>query len=42
MENKTKNIITRVTEKELNIIKNKASNIGLSISAYLRMLALKD
>lgn len=40
--NRDKNIVVRVTQKELNIIKDKSSEKGLSISAYLRMLALKD
>lgn len=40
--NKTKNVMVRVTEEEYNIIKAKAQKIGLSISAFLRMLALKN
>lgn len=42
MENKDKNIIVRVTINELELIKEKAFKLGLSISAYLRMLGLKD
>ena len=42
MENKDKNIVVRVTENELKIIKKKSSILGLSISAYMRMLALKE
>ena len=42
MENKDKNIIVRVTINELEFIKEKAFKLGLSISAYLRMLGLKE
>ena len=42
MKNKDKNIVVRVTKEELDIIKEKGNKIGLSISAYLRMLALKE
>lgn len=42
MKNKDKNIVVRVTKEELDIIKEKCNKIGLSISAYLRMLALKE
>mgnify|MGYP003586300951 CR=1 FL=1 len=42
MENKDKNIIVRVTINELELIKEKAFKLGLSISAYLRMLGLKE
>lgn len=40
MENKNKTIVVRVTNTELNLIKEKAFKLGLSISSYLRMLGL--
>lgn len=40
--NKDKNIIVRVTEEELEKIKEKAKKVGLSISSYLRMLGIKE
>ena len=39
---KDRNIMVRVSEDEFNIIKEKADKLGLSLSAYIRMLALKD
>lgn len=42
MKNKDKVIAVRVTENDLNLIKLKAEKLGLSISSYLRMLALKE
>lgn len=42
MKNKDKIIAVRVTENDLNLIKLKAEKLGLSISSYLRMLALKE
>jgi predicted DNA binding CopG/RHH family protein len=40
--NRNKNIIVRVTSEELFAIKEKSKRLGLSISAFLRMLALKE
>lgn len=37
---RNKNIILRVSEKELNQIKEKAEKAQLSISEYLRTLAI--
>jgi predicted DNA binding CopG/RHH family protein len=42
MKNKDKIIAVRVTEEDLYLIKLKAKKLGLSISSYLRMLALKE
>ena len=39
---KNKIIAVRVTEEDLESIKNKSNKLGLSISSYLRMLALKE
>ena len=39
---KDKNIVVRVTNEELEIIKGKAQEAGLSISSFLRMLGLKS
>lgn len=36
-----KNIVVRVTKEELEIIRNKCKNKSISISSYLRMLALE-
>ena len=41
MIKKDKNIVVRVTESELETIKEKAKVTGLSISSFLRMLGLK-
>lgn len=42
MSNKTEVIAVRVTDSERKIIQEKADKLGLSISSYVRMLALKD
>lgn len=43
MQDKKKEVIVvRVTEKEKDIIQEKADKVGLSISSFVRMLALKD
>ena len=42
MEKRKKNIVVRVTDKELVIIKEKADKAGLSISSYLRSLGLQE
>ena len=43
MQDKKKELIAvRVTEKEKELIQNKADKLGLSISSFVRMLALKD
>lgn len=43
MQNKKKELIAvRVTEKEKELIQDKADKLGLSISSFVRMLALKD
>ena len=42
MKNKNKIITVRITEEDLELIKLKASKLGLSISSYVRMLALKE
>lgn len=39
---KDKNIVVRVTNEELEIIKEKAQEAGLSISSFLRTLGLKS
>ena len=39
---KEKIITIRVSEEEYDLIIEKAVKLGLSISAYLRMLGLKD
>ena len=39
---KDKNIVVRVTNEELEIIKGKSQEVGLSISSFLRMLGLKS
>ena len=41
-EKKEKIITIRVSEEEYDLIIEKAVKLGLSISAYLRMLGLKD
>lgn len=41
MEKRIKNVVVRVTEQELEVIKINAKEVGLSISSYLRMLGLK-
>jgi uncharacterized protein (DUF1778 family) len=41
MENKTKNIMVRTTKEEHSYIKASASEYGLSVSAFMRMLALR-
>ena len=43
MQDKKKELIAvRVTEKEKESIQDKADKLGLSISSFVRMLALKD
>lgn len=43
MQDKKKELIAvRVTEKEKEVIQEKADKVGLSISSFVRMLALKD
>lgn len=43
MQDKKKELIAvRVTEKEKELIQDKADKLGLSISSFVRMLALKD
>lgn len=43
MQDKKKELIAvRVTEKEKELIQEKADKLGLSISSFVRMLALKD
>ena len=43
MQNKKKELIAvRVTEKEKETIQEKADKVGLSISSFVRMLALKE
>jgi len=39
---KNANITVRVSKEELIIIKKKADKLGLGLSSYIRMLALKD
>ena len=39
---KDKNIVVRVTNEDLEIIKEKAQEAGLSISSFLRMLGLNS
>ena len=39
---KDKNIMVRVSESEYGTILQKAKNLGLSISSYVRMVALKE
>lgn len=41
MDKRDKNIVVRVTSKELEVIKEKAHQRGLSISSFLRMIGLK-
>lgn len=36
-----KQIVVRVNDEELKLIKKKADKLGLSISAFLRMIAKK-
>lgn len=42
MKNKNKIVAVRVTEEDLELIKLKSNKLGLSISSYLRMLALRE
>lgn len=42
MKKKIKNIVVRVSEAEYETISQKADSLGLSISSYVRMLALKE
>lgn len=42
MIKKDKNIVVRVTNEELEVIKENAKKTGLSISSFLRMLGLKS
>ena len=41
MSKKEKIIAVRVSNEEISLIKEKADKIGLGLSAYIRMLALK-
>ena len=41
MNEKKLRIVTRVTEKELETIKRKAKKAGLSVSEFIRQLAIK-
>lgn len=41
LNKKDKVIAVRLTKKEKEIIQEKSDKVGLSISSYIRMLALK-
>lgn len=42
MSKKDKTIVVRVSEEEYETISGKSNSLGLSISSYVRMLALKE